>query len=59
MGHALTEKANTTDVLTKTNTTEFTPTSNYQPATKKYVDDAIKAAIEKYNTEAMALLGGD
>ena len=26
------------EVLTKTNTTEFTPTEDYQPATKKYVD---------------------
>ena len=57
--HKLSEKANSSDVLEKTNTTEFTPTADYQPATKKYVDDAIKAAIEKYNTEAMALLGED
>ena len=28
-------------VLTKSNTTEFTPTNNYHPATKKYVDDAV------------------
>lgn len=27
------------DVLTKTNTSSFTPTGDYQPATKKYVDD--------------------
>lgn len=27
------------DVLTKTNTTEYTPTGDYQPATKKYVDN--------------------
>ena len=27
------------DVLTKTNTSSFTPTSDYQPATKKYVDN--------------------
>lgn len=32
-------KANTSDVLTKTNTTSFTPSANYHPATKKYVDD--------------------
>ena len=43
--HRLTEKANTSDVLTKTNTTEFTPTSDYHPATKKYVDDFIKCAF--------------
>ena len=28
-----------TDVLTKTNTSPFTPTGDYQPSTKKYVDD--------------------
>lgn len=27
--------------LTKTNTTSFTPTGDYNPATKKYVDDAV------------------
>ena len=31
-------KANTADVLTKDNTTAYTPTSDYHPATKKYVD---------------------
>lgn len=30
-----------TDVLTKTNTSSFTPTQPYHPATKKYVDDKI------------------
>lgn len=34
-------------------------TLDYQPVTKKYVDDTIKTAIENYNTEAMALLGED
>lgn len=33
--------ARQTDVLTKNNTTSFTPNSNYHPATKKYVDDLI------------------
>lgn len=28
-------------VLTKTNTTSFTPTGDYNPATKKYVDEAV------------------
>lgn len=37
--------AKTSAVLTKTNTTSFTPTANYHPATKKYVDDAIATAI--------------
>lgn len=35
----LSAKANTSAVLTKTNTIAFTPTGDYQPATKKYVDD--------------------
>ena len=30
-------------VLRKANTTEFTPTGDYHPATKKYVDDSIAA----------------
>lgn len=34
-----------TNVLTKNNTTSYTPTANYHPATKKYVDDSIIAAI--------------
>lgn len=32
-------------VLAKDNTTSFTPTADYHPSTKKYVDDAISAAI--------------
>lgn len=32
-----------TDVLTKTNTSSFTPTKPYHPSTKKYVDDKIFA----------------
>jgi len=44
MDTTISNKANTSDVLTKTNTTEFTPTWYYQPATKKYVDDNISAA---------------
>ena len=41
----LTAKANTSAVLTKTNTEEFTPTEDYHPATKKYVDDFIDGAF--------------
>lgn len=37
--NAINDKANIVDVLTKTNTTVYTPTANYHPATKKYVDD--------------------
>lgn len=40
---ALDGKADAADVLTKTNITAFTPTGDYQPATKKYVDDAVEA----------------
>lgn len=36
---AVDAKANTSDVLTKTNTTSFAPSADYHPATKKYVDD--------------------
>lgn len=38
---SLSKLALTDNVLTKTNTTAFTPTENYHPATKKYVDDYI------------------
>ena len=37
------EYASKDNVLTKTNTTSYTPTSDYNPATKKYVDDSINA----------------
>lgn len=33
------ELVGSSDVLTKTNTSSFTPTGDYQPATKKYVDN--------------------
>lgn len=36
--------AQTCTVLTKTNTDSYTPTANYHPATKKYVDDAVSCA---------------
>ncbi len=39
LANELNTKANTTDVLTKTNATAYTPSWNYNPATKKYVDD--------------------
>lgn len=32
------------NLLTKTNTTVYTPTTNYHPATKKYVDDSVSGA---------------
>ncbi|WP_299074721.1 hypothetical protein [uncultured Paraglaciecola sp.] len=40
-----------TSLSGKTNTTAFTPTSDYHPATKKYVDDEITGA-GGYNDEA-------
>ena len=39
--NATTSLATIDSVLTKTNTTEFTPTSDYHPATKKYVDNLV------------------
>lgn len=39
----------TGDVLTKTNTSSFTPTGDYQPATKKYVDDKDRIANIPYS----------
>ena len=33
------------NLLTKINTSSYTPTSDYNPATKKYVDDSISSAI--------------
>lgn len=35
----LDDKADELDVLTKTNTTVYTPTADYHPGTKKYIDD--------------------
>lgn len=47
------EFAFTDDVLTKTNTSSFTPTGDYQPATKKYADNinygkAINVSVGTY-----------
>lgn len=44
-GYGTEEIIKTNRVLTKTNTDTYTPTANYHPATKKYVDDSIAAAI--------------
>lgn len=42
-----------TEVVGKSNTTAFTPTQPYQPATKQYVDDQIVSqTITKTNTTA-------
>lgn len=46
----LTNYPTRTEVLEKTNSTAFTPTSDYNPATKKYVDDSINnLSIESGN----------
>ncbi len=46
---SVTKKVSAEQVLTKTNTTEFTPTSDYHPTTKKYVDDKVVGlATETY-----------
>lgn len=47
------------DVLTKTNTVEFTPEKDYHPATKKYVDDTCEeysstARVEKTSEDTTA-----
>lgn len=42
--NALGGKADASSVLAKTNTTAYTPTGSYHPATKKYVDDSVSAA---------------
>lgn len=38
-------RAAESDVLLKTNITAYTPTANYHPATRKFTEDAINAAI--------------
>lgn len=45
------KKAGKTEVLTKTNTTAFTPTGDYNPATKKYVDDNKTQIADNLTTE--------
>lgn len=42
-------------LLTKANTKEYTPTSDYNPATKKYVDDAISTSIAGISTTSMEI----
>lgn len=39
------DKADKTNVLEKTNVTSFTPTADYHPSTKKYVDDQVATAV--------------
>lgn len=51
------EFAFTDDVLTKTNTSSFTPTGDYQPATKKYVDDNVTLYFKINNDKFLSYLG--
>ena len=44
-----TNKADTSLVLTKTNTIAYSPTSDYHPATKVYVDDGILNLVSTYD----------
>lgn len=37
------------NILTKDNTTPYTPTSDYHPATKKYVDDTVESSKGLYS----------
>jgi hypothetical protein len=46
-------KADLSQVLTKTNTEVFVPTGMYQPATKKYVDDTVVAVGAADMTKAV------
>lgn len=39
--------------LTKDNTTEFTPTADYHPATKKYVDDSAATKVNKVEGKSL------
>lgn len=50
------EFAFTDDVLTKTNTSSFTPTGDYQPATKKYVDDNVTLYFKINNDKFLSYL---
>jgi len=57
------DKADKTNVLEKDNTTEFTPTGDYNPATKKYVDDNAsgdlsESVIVNVSTEDSASVDG-
>ena len=52
--HSLRDKVNIADVLTKTNTTEFTPTDDYNPATKKYTDDKVNTKVDKVSGKGLS-----
>ena len=43
-GNVIINPPDLSNYLAKNNTTAFTPTGDYNPATKKYVDDQVSAA---------------
>jgi len=50
-------KADKSNVLELDNTIEFTPDANYEPATKKYVDDTMSVgSVSSVNTETGAVV---
>ena len=55
------EAGQTVDQITllKDNTTEFSPTSDYQPATKKYVDDNSGVQVVVSTTQPISQASGD
>lgn len=53
------ELAKVTDVLTKTNTSSFTPTGDYQPATKKYVDITTTKFVQLGTSNLNDFVGSD
>lgn len=50
---------NLSNYLAKNNTTEFTPTGDYNPATKKYVDDSNVFASDSGKIDFDYTIGGD
>ena len=55
------EAGQTVDQITllKDNTTEFSPTGDYQPATKKYVDDNSGVQVVVSTTQPISQAAGD
>lgn len=55
------EAGQTVDQITllKDNTTEFSPTSDYQPATKKYVDENTGVQVVVSTTQPTSQATGD
>ena len=55
------EAGQTVDQITllKDNTTEFSPTGDYQPATKKYVDENTGVQVVVSTTQPISQASGD